>query len=139
MLYIVVCRSIDELIEFAAGLSRDNRAEKLLAKSIEDIIPRIQNAIRTRERKQIAQMRKATLLEQMNTPRSLRPRDTIRPAKYRFDDEDDAFDEDENEDDEDASYTSDASERSDSEPSVRATRFSSRLNPHKASRMDMDM
>lgn len=133
-----VCRSIKELSEFASKLSRESRTERLLANNLEDVIPRIHEAIQARERRRTAEMKKAALLEQMNTPRSLRPRDSIKPAKYKFDYEDEFMDEDESEDEDDASYSSDASDDNESQSIVRATRFSSRLSSQRASTMDMD-
>ncbi|CDH52025.1 predicted protein [Lichtheimia corymbifera JMRC:FSU:9682] len=123
-----VCRTLDELEHFAESLSNKKPEESLALYITETIIPRVQNAIRRRERQEMARQRQI-MAEDLITERRLRPRRSTRTTRYAFgDDYVDDFVEQGSEKD-----GSDAYESSSPEPEEKESQSQSRATPMRSS------
>ncbi|KAI7879616.1 hypothetical protein K492DRAFT_237803 [Lichtheimia hyalospora FSU 10163] len=124
-----VCRTLDELEQFAESLSNKKPEQSLALYITETIIPRVQNAIRRRERQELARQRQI-MAEDLITERRLRPRRSARPTRYTFGDDyvDEYIDQESDKDGPDT-YESSSSEPEESQSQSRVTpmRSSTRL------------
>lgn len=123
----IVCRTLDELEQFAGSVSDTKQEQSLALYITETIIPRVQDAHRRREKQELARQRQI-MAEDLLTERRLRPRRSTRSTRYTFGDDyvDDFIDQESEKDGSDA-YESSSPEPEESQSPVTPMRSSARL------------